>query len=199
MALSARFGEALLLAHELHGEQLRKGSDVPYLAHLLAVAAIALEHGASEDEAIAALLHDAIEDQGGAATAAEIERRFGPDVLAIVQGCTDTDQTPKPPWRARKEAYLARLPAETHSTRLICAADKLHNVRSLLDDYQRLGEQLWSLFSGCRAGTLWYYRSVADSLHASDDRPLTRQLLQAVAELERLAAAADPGEENLAR
>src|SRR5262245_5807386 len=109
MALSQRFDEALVYAARVHAAQKRKGTEIPYLSHLLAVAALALEHGASEDEAIAALLHDAVEDQGGAARRADIRWRFGDAVAAIVDGCSDADVEPKPPWRERKERYLAHL------------------------------------------------------------------------------------------
>jgi len=183
MALTSRFSDALAYAFELHAAQVRKASDVPYMAHLMSVAAIALEHGASEDEAIAALLHDAIEDQGGAATRDEICRRFGQHVADIVDGCTDSETVPKPPWRDRKEKYLAHLPTANASVRLVCAADKLHNVRSLLEDYRTHGELLWDRFSGGKAGTLWYYRAVATVLTAAQDSDLPPQRL--VAELDR--------------
>lgn len=187
MALSARFGEALAYAFELHAGQHRKGSDVPYVAHLLSVAAIVLEHGASEDEAIAALLHDAVEDQGGSTTGLAIGERFGPTVLAIVEGCTDADTLPKPPWRERKNAFVGRLAAAGPAVHLVCAADKLHNVRSLVEDYRELGEQLWQRFNGGREGTLWYYRAVAEALAGASCRGLVRDLTRAVEELERLA------------
>src|SRR3954470_1989487 len=119
---SGRFRDALVYAAELHVDQVRKGSDTPYVAHLLAVTSLVLEHGASEDEAIAALLHDAIEDQGGAATREEIRRRFGDAVTAIVDGCTDADVIPKPPWRARKEAYVAHVRTAPPSVRLVSSA-----------------------------------------------------------------------------
>jgi GTP pyrophosphokinase len=124
--LSKRFNEALTFAADLHATQTRKGSGVPYIAHLLGVASIALEYGAQEDEAIAALLHDAIEDQGGIATREEIRRRFGDTVTAIVEGCTDAHTTPKPPWRERKEAYIAHLHHASPAVILVSAADKLH-------------------------------------------------------------------------
>ena len=106
LKLSKRFEEALVYTLGLHATQMRKGTDVPYASHLLSVAALVLEDGGSEDEAIAALLHDAVEDQGGPRTRDEIGRRFGEEVARIVDGCTDTDETPKPPWRKRKESYI---------------------------------------------------------------------------------------------
>src|SRR6266571_1946710 len=124
MALTSRFEEALTFATQLHAKQLRKGTTIPYVAHLLAVTALVLENGGDEDEAIAALLHDAIEDQGGAATREAIRRRFGERVVAIVHGCTDTDVTPKPPWRARKEAYIEHLRHASPSERLVALAAK---------------------------------------------------------------------------
>lgn len=188
MMSTARFCEALQYAVQLHARQRRKGSDTPYIAHLLSVTAIVLEHGASEDEAIAALLHDAVEDQGGAPVREEIRGRFGPVVAAIVEGCSDSEISPKPPWRERKEKFLAQLPTANSSVHLVSAADKLHNVRSLIDDYRELGESLWDRFSGGRTGTLWYYRAVADSLVFALPGPLVQKLATAVAELERIAS-----------
>jgi len=188
MTLSARFSAALVYAAALHAEQRRKASGVPYIAHLLGVAAIALEYGAGENEAIAALLHDAIEDQGGAATREEIRRRFGPEVVVIVDGCTDSDTTPKPPWRQRKEAYVAHLAGASAAVRLVAAADKLHNARSILSDYRVHGEALWQRFRGGRAGTLWYYRAVVEALRQAGTNPLVEELARAVGEIERLAS-----------
>ena len=184
-----RFEEALVFACRLHVGQRRKGKEVPYIAHLLGVASLALEYDAGEDEAIAALLHDAVEDQGGAATRAEIARRFGETVAAIVDGCTDTDLVPKPPWPARKQAFIARLATAPPSVRLVVAADKLYNARAVLADYRLLGEGLWARFTGGRAGSLWYYRAVADALRTVDDSPLVDELNRVVTELEHLAAA----------
>ena len=186
--LTARFIDALTFAAELHAAQTRKISGGPYLAHLLAVTAIVLEHGADEDTAIAALLHDAVEDQGGKAARAQIARRFGEAVARIVDGCTDTDVSPKPPWRERKEAYVANLRVAPPAVRLISAADKLHNVRSMIRDYRRLGEDLWRHFQGGRDGTLWYHRSVVDTLASIERTPLVDELAAAVAELEGLGA-----------
>jgi (p)ppGpp synthase/HD superfamily hydrolase len=186
MPTSPRFLEAVSYAAALHGNQERKFAGGPYLAHLLAVAATVMEHGGNEDEAIAALLHDAVEDQGGLATLAEIRRRFGDTVARIVDGCTDTAESPKPPWRPRKEAYLARLQQASPSVRLVSAADKLHNIRSILREYRRHGESIWGLFRGGREGTLWYYRSVVDSLKQRGGNALVEDLERAVMELEQL-------------
>jgi GTP pyrophosphokinase len=188
MQLTSRFSAALVYAAELHATQRRKGSGVPYLAHLLSVAAIALEHGADEDQAIAALLHDAVEDQGGAPVRDEIARRFGPAVAEIVEGCTDADTLPKPPWRERKEKFLAGLPHAGPGVHLVTSADKLHNARCLLDDYRARGESLWSHFNGGRAGTLWYYRAVVTALQTAAGGLLVEKLDIVVGELERATA-----------
>ena len=185
--LSERFTAALTYATQLHANQVRKGSGVPYITHLLGVASIALEYGANEDEAIAALLHDAIEDQGGAATREEIRRRFGDNVTAIVDGCTDSDTTPKPPWRQRKEAYIAHLATASHSVLLVSAADKLYNTRSILKDYRIVGESVWERFQGGgKEGTLWYYRSLVIAFYQTGTTPLIEELERVVSELEML-------------
>ncbi len=186
--LSARFEEALVFATQLHAKQTRKGTSIPYIAHLLAVTSIVLEHGANEDEAIAALLHDAIEDQGGAATREDIRCRFGDTVVAIVDGCTDAEVIPKPPWRARKEAYIAHVREAPASVRLVSAADKLHNARTILADYRQLGDSLWQRFNGGKEGTLWYYRSMVNAFRAAGTTPLVEELDRVVSEIERLAA-----------
>src|SRR5947207_945781 len=159
MAFSSRFEEASVFATRLHAGQRRKGTAIPYIAHLLGVTSIVLEQGGNEDEAIAALLHDAIEDQGGAATREEIRRRFGDAVVAIVDGCTDAEVMPKPPWRGRKEAYIAYLRQTSPAVRLVSAADKLHNARTILADYRVLGDALWQRFTGGNDGPLWFCRS----------------------------------------
>ena len=190
MVPSPRFDDALVYASRLHADQKRKGTDIPYVAHLLAVTAIVLEYGGSEDEAVAALLHDAVEDQGGQATLVEIQRRFGEHVAAIVEGCTDTDTVSKPPWRQRKEAYVAHISDTSSSVRLVSAADKLHNARAILADYRMLGEALWGRFQGERDGTLWYYRALADAFGRVEAKstPLAKELERTVGELERLVA-----------
>jgi (p)ppGpp synthase/HD superfamily hydrolase len=184
--LTDRFEQGLVYATRLHSGQTRKGSGIPYISHLIAVAALTLEYGGGEDEAIAALLHDAVEDQGGAETRAEILRLFGPRITAIVDGCTDTDEHPKPPWRARKQAYIDHLRSASPSVRLVSACDKLHNARSLAKDYRVCGESLWMRFSGGREGTLWYYRAMVDVLQGTS--PVVEELDRAVTELEDLAS-----------
>ena len=186
MELSSRFAEALRYTAGVHANQQRKLSGVPYMAHLLSVAGIVLEYGGDEDETIAALLHDAVEDQGGATRHEEIHRRFGPRVAEIVDGCTDADTTPKPPWRQRKEAYVANLRRASASTRLVSAADKLHNARSLLREYRLRGDSVWEYFRGGRDGTLWYYRAVVDALTRRGNNPLVEELDRVVSRLERL-------------
>ncbi len=146
--MTSRFEHALVFAAQLHREQRRKGSSIPYVSHLLAVAALVIEHGGDEDEAIAALLHDAIEDQGGAQTREKILCRFGERVTGIVEGCTDSETIPRPPWENRKRVYIERLNEASASVRLVCAADKLHNVRSILSDYHNLDEEIWQRFEG---------------------------------------------------
>lgn len=160
MILTQRFHDALGYAMELHAIQVRKGTTIPYLAHLLAVASLVIEHGSTEDEAIAALLHDAIEDQGGAPTREAIRRRFGDTVVTIVDGCTDAEVVPKPPWQQRKEAYIAHLQHAPPAVHLVSIADKLHNARAILTDYRTLGDTLWARFNGGREGTLWYYQAL---------------------------------------
>jgi GTP pyrophosphokinase len=184
--LSPRFDEALAYASRLHRGQFRKGTTTPYVAHLLGVASIALEHGASEDEAIGALLHDALEDQSrNGATELEIRHHFGDGVFAIVRGCTDAveeDGKEKPPWRERKEAYLQHIVAADASTRLVSASDKLHNARAILADLRELGDGLWPRFTGGKQGSLWYYRGLVGAFARAGGAGL---MLRLVAELDR--------------
>jgi len=191
LRLTCRFEDALVFAAQLHREQRRKGSDVPYVSHLLAVSSLVIEHDGDEDQAIAALLHDAIEDQGGPPTRDKILRRFGERVTRIVEGCTDSQADPKPPWRPRKEAFIAGISGKSPSVQLVCAADKLHNARCILNDYRnvKVGEKVWERFrgGGGREGTLWYYREMANALFQSGRSPLVDELERVVAEIERLA------------
>jgi (p)ppGpp synthase/HD superfamily hydrolase len=190
MILSARFDVALAFASRLHAGQLRKGTLIPYVSHLLSVAGLVLEYGGNEDEAIAALLHDAIEDQGGAATREVIRRLFGDAVTLIVNGCTDAEVSPKPPWRERKEAYVAHISEAAPSVLLVSAADKLHNARSILADLRAVGNEVWSRFKGGREGTLWYYRALVRAYRAGNvggAGPLIDELDRVVSEIEQLA------------
>ena len=184
--LGPRFLRALLFAAEKHSGQTRKASTIPYIAHLMGVASLVLEAGGDEDLAIAALLHDVVEDCGGAPVLKEVCRRFGKRVAAIVEGCTDADTHPKPPWRERKENYLRHLRTADADTRLVSAADKLNNVRSILSDYRALGESVWSRFNGGREGTLWYYRTLLEIFLAHPRNRITRDFELAVSDLNSL-------------
>ena len=182
--LGRRFSEALVYAAELHQDQRRKVSGVPYVAHLLSVAALVLEQGGNEDEAIAGLLHDAIEDQGGMPTREAIRARFGDQVVEIVDGCTEWDSLPKPPWKERKLNYLSRLQTASDAVRRVSLADKLHNLRSLLLDRQQIGEQVWESFGSGRSEMLWFYRELV-TVYATNW--LGAEFARAVAELEQPA------------
>ncbi len=186
--LGDRFTETLAYTTELHARQRRKGTDVPYIAHLLGVAAIVLEDGGDEDEAIAALLHDAVEDQGGLPTLAIISERFGERVAEIVQGCTDADTHPKPPWRERKEGYIAHVRHATPSVRRVSLADKLHNARAILHDQRQIGDAIFDRFAGGKVGTIWYYRTLAHVFLDTASGPNAAELDRVVTEMERLAA-----------
>lgn len=189
--LTARFNEAVSWALELHREQVRKGRPVPYAAHLLAVTSLVLEAGGDEDEAIAAVLHDAVEDQGGPPTREQIRVRFGERVVSIVDGCTDTDQTPKPPWRERKQAFIDSIAEASESVRLVVSADKLHNTLSTIEDVRREGLVAFDKLRGPERA-LWYLRTLSGALEAAGGGPLSDRLERAVAELEALAAQAEP-------
>ena len=163
--LTDRFAQAFAFASIVHASQTRKGTNIPYLAHLIGVASLALEHGADEDIAIAALLHDAPEDQGGHAMLAQIKARFGDRVEKIVEGCTDTFEAKKPPWRERKIAYIDHLQHADHATCLVATADKLHNASAILQDLRNVGPEVFHRFSASEEQTGWYYESVATALH----------------------------------
>ena len=185
--LLKQFVEAVGYACDAHGVKKRRGTEVSYVAHLLGVTAIALEYGANEAEAIGALLHDVVEDCGGKSRLEDIRARFGPMIGAIVEGCSDTLDTPKPPWRERKEKYLQHLPQASAAVRLVSAADKLHNARATLGDYQRLGEKVWDRFHDGKAGTLWYYRALVTAFQAAGSNALIEELDRAVTAIEQLA------------
>ena len=189
--LTPRFGEAMTFALFLHGGQERKGSRVPYMGHLLGTAALVLHFGGDEDQAIAALLHDSAEDQGGLPTLEAVRRAFGGRVAGIVRRCSDTFEDPKPEWRQRKEAYLRRLASETAPVLLVSAADKLDNARAIVADLRAIGGRrreearkgYWHRFNGKRDGTLWYY----DRLVAAYSRVARRTGIQGLVEALRLA------------
>ncbi len=184
--LSQRFDEALQWASRLHADQVRKGTDIPYFAHLVAVTGLVLENGADEDVAIAALLHDACEDQGGMKILLEIDKRYGPRVAGIVEALSDTFEDPKPPWRERKESYVASIAGESEDALLVAAADKLHNVRTIIYDYRAVGEELWERFSCSRDDVLWYYRAMVTEMRKVWEHSLLEELDRRVSELEAL-------------
>jgi len=190
--LGPRFRRAFLFAAEKHAKQARKASTIPYIAHLMGVAATVLEFGGDEDMAVAALLHDVVEDCGGEPMLKQVRRRFGRKVAKIVDGCTDSYTTPKPPWRERKANYIRHLKDADDPTRLVSAADKLNNIRSILADYRNIDEAIWDRFNGGREGTLWYYRSLLDEFMRRRPSRLIREFELAVNELESIANAESP-------
>ena len=187
MQLSPKFEEALVYATRIHGGQLRKKTQIPYIGHLLGVTAIAMEYGANETEAIAALLHDAVEDCGGIERLREIEKKFGGEVGKIVAGCTDSFETPKPPWRERKENYIAHLKTASASTRLVSAADKLHNTQAILHNLREEGDDVWHRFKAGKEGALWYYRSLVNAFREHGPNALVEELDRIVTQIEKIA------------
>jgi len=185
--LGPRFLRAFAFAAVKHAGQTRKASTIPYLAHLMGVASLVLEFGGDEDMAIAALLHDVVEDCGGAPMLKEVRRKFGARVAKIVDGCTDSDTDPKPPWRERKEFYIRHLKTADAETRLVSAADKLNNVRSILSDYREVRELIWLRFKGGREGTLWYYQALLEEFLRRKPNRLVREFQLAVEALEACA------------
>ena len=182
--LTDRFKEAFLYCLQLHGDDTRKGKPVPYIAHLMSVCALVLEHGGSEDEAIAALLHDALEDHPDTASRPDIRARFGVDVLHFVESCTDTPSDyqggEKPPWRSRKQRLLDHIAKASPGLLRIALADKLHNARSLLADYRQQEDTLWERFNAGKADQLWFYQSLVRTFR---DAGATGYLIE---ELERV-------------
>jgi (p)ppGpp synthase/HD superfamily hydrolase len=183
--LGARFADALRLAVELHARQARKGSTVPYLGHLLGVCGLVIDAGGSEDEAIAAVLHDAVEDQGGAATLERIRIQFGDTVALIVEGCSDTDVIPKPPWRERKEAYVEHLKAAPDSVLRVSVADKINNLRAIVRDYRQIGDSFWARFNH-DADHAWYFGALLSVFERRLPGPDTDELGRAYDELRDL-------------
>jgi (p)ppGpp synthase/HD superfamily hydrolase len=184
--LGKRFDEALVHALKLHRKQKRKGKDVPYAAHLLGTAGIVLHFEGDEPQAIAALLHDAAEDRGGRPRLEKIRRRFGRDVARMVEDCTDTFEKVKPPWKARKEAYLAALPGKGTRSQLVSAADKLDNARAIVADLRVHGARTLERFNG-KYETVWYFQELVQIFQRSKVGPIAAELAAAVKEMEALA------------
>jgi (p)ppGpp synthase/HD superfamily hydrolase len=189
MKLSEEFEEALIYAARAHENQTRKKTGIPFIAHILGVTAIALEYGANETEAIAALLHDTVEDCGGAKRLRDIREKFGDDVARIVDGCTDTYETPKPPWLERKQRYIGHLKDSDSSTRLVSASDKLHNTRAILAELRRHGLEVFDRFAGKKDGTLWYYRTLVTAFRQHGDHAdLIDELDRVVNEIDQVVS-----------
>jgi len=186
--LTERFEAALVYAAQLHTEQKRKQSTVPYIAHLLGVTSLVLEDGGEENEAIAALLHDAVEDQGGLDTLAEIRLRFGSQVAEIVDSLTDSHSDPKPPWKERKQAYINSIRLASPSVVRVSLADKVYNAHATLRDIRREGEAGWERFNGGKEGTLWYYRQLINEFQLHGSRSLLTELIRIVEDLEQISA-----------
>jgi (p)ppGpp synthase/HD superfamily hydrolase len=186
--LTDQFSKALVYAEHKHHSQVRKGGDIPYIGHLLSVASLVLNDGGSETQAIAALLHDTVEDQGGPPTLEEIRSAFGDDVARIVDECSDTDEEPKPPWLDRKRAYIAHLADVGQDTLLVSVADKLDNARSMLRDYHEHGPALWERFNRKNPHDhLWYYTELlAAYRNRGLDSWMVDELGRVVDELKRL-------------
>lgn len=174
--LTSRFEQALIYATQLHANQVRKCGNIPYISHLLSVTALILEDGGDEEEAIAGLLHDAVEDRGGIKTREAILRQFGERVVRIVDGCTEPYLEPKPPWRDRKLQYIEQMRHASSSVLRVSMADKLHNARSILADWHREGDTVWDKFNGGKEGTLWFYRSLLEIYEKATDSFLMEEL-----------------------
>jgi (p)ppGpp synthase/HD superfamily hydrolase len=191
--LSGQFSKALVYAELKHHNQVRKGGDIPYIGHLLSVASLVINDGGSETQAIAALLHDTVEDQGGPPTLEEIRANFGADVARIVDECSDTDVVPKPPWLERKKNYIEHLGAVGHDTLLVSVADKLDNARSMLRDYHSHGPSLWERFNRKNPHDhLWYYQGLLEAYRNRGlDSWMVDELGRVVGELTRLVEGGD--------
>ncbi len=189
MSYSEKFEQALVYAARVHSRQDRKGSSAPYITHLLAVAALVGENGGSEDQVIAALLHDAPEDQGGRERLEDVKTTFGGSVARIVSGCTDSLENPKPTWRPRKEAFIRRLREANDDVILVVLADKVHNASTTVEDLREFGESTFDKFTGKKEGTLWYYREVYKVLSHRAHNRLTDRLRKLVEEMHKLAGA----------
>jgi GTP pyrophosphokinase len=185
--LGPRFAEAFRYAADLHATQTKKGTDTPYVSHLMAVAGLVLDDGGTEDEAIAALLHDAVEDQGGLERLEDIRHRFGDTVAHVVEGCSDSFSKPKPPWIERKRAYVTHARDLDPPTLRVSAADKVVNASAILRDWHRLGDRVFARFNAGRDDLLWYYAALVDAYRQAGGGPLVDELARVVTELKRLA------------
>ena len=184
MLLTKRFDQATAFAIDKHRPQERKGSGAPYVTHLFAVAGLVGEYGGDEEQMIAGLLHDVMEDQG--VTSEELSALFGERVARIVVACTDATVIPKPPWRPRKEEHVKKLRSQPADVKLVATADKLHNAASIVRDLANphVGMTVWTRFSAPRVDSLWYYRAVADALRSEWDHPILRELDDTIARLD---------------
>jgi (p)ppGpp synthase/HD superfamily hydrolase len=197
MTTTDRFADALTYAEGLHRKQTLRGNDIPYVAHLMAVCATVLEWGGDEDTAIAALLHDAVEDQGGLDTLREIERRFGDRVAGIVLGCTDSmsaDPTAKASWEERKRAHIGKLADANLDVALVTAVDKLHNLTSMIRDVRKYGPVTLARFNAKPDRLLWYFNSVAAALRQHRERVPADEIESGVATLASLLGLDAPTE-----
>ena len=186
--LTERFQRALVFTFNLHQGQLRKNSSTPYFSHLMSVCSTVLDAGGDEDTAIAALLHDAAEDQGGNQTLMEIRNVFGDRVADLVLACSDTLSDPKPPWKNRKIQHLEKLSKAVPEVLLITMADKIHNARNLARDLQFHGEKVWENFNGGKAGTLWYYGELDRILEKTTFNHLYRELHRLINYIKHLSS-----------
>jgi len=196
--MTSRLTDAFSFAFDAHREQTKKGSAVPYISHLLEVSGLVLTYGGNEDEAIAALLHDTVEDHPDLVSFQSIGKRFGSKVAQIVESCSDSTTIPKPPWKPRKERYIEHLRGANESVLMVAAADKLSNVRAVIKDYRQIGDGVWKRFNAGKSDQLWYYRTVTEALTeaAGTGRAhvLVQDLKRAVTELEELCCgASNPG------
>jgi (p)ppGpp synthase/HD superfamily hydrolase len=188
--LTARFDDALVYTSHVHGGHVRKATSVPYIAHLLGIAPLVLEDGGDEDEVIAALLHDAPEDRGGRERLNDIRARFGNHVAHIIDGCTDTYETNKPPYVVRKREHMHRLRSASPDVLRVTAADKLNNARAILADFRKPepGPKVFELFTQKKTGTLWYYACAVNVLRDHFPGSLAAELERVVRELRDLSA-----------
>ena len=183
--LTNKLDRAFSYAHEVHDGQFKKGTLVPYLGHLMGVSSIVLGDGGTEDEAVAALLHDAAEDHGGRARLDDIRSRFGDDVARIVEDCTDSWDTPKPSWLARKQAYIQRARTLSSPSLRVSIADKVHNTYGILRDLRNIGEKVWERYDVSADDVLAYYESLVRAYREAGGGRLVDELERIVRGIQR--------------